>query len=124
MKYILITLALLATQLNAETITFKFEPPTQREDDTQLTQDEINKYFLFINDKWAIDIKKNETNTFSYDLSPGEHIITMETEDTGGRVSKRSNSFYVTVKEPSTISPPLAPGNVQVTVRVNVQAPQ
>lgn len=88
-------------------------PPTARTDGTALAADELAGFRFYATQDIDADLAgKLETeckwNLLFSDLTPGQYYVYAKAEDTGGRVSGRSNPY------PFVLLPPVAPPNAPV----------
>ena len=95
MKYLLLLLSFSAV---ADTATFTFTPPTEREDNTALQASEIGGYNVFVNGV------KSDTSPllpaatgFTLSLPSGAHTVEVTTLDTDSRESTMSTPVNAVV---------------------------
>ena len=119
MKYLLLTLLWLSPFMAlADTATFTFTPPTEREDNTPLPTSDIGGYNVFLNNVPvdAINPLLPAATGFTLDLPSGVHTVTVTTMDTDGRESLMS----VPVEANVPFNPKPASGiSVVITITVN-----
>lgn len=85
MKYLI--LLLLSFNALADTATFSFTPPTEREDGTPLTPQEIAGYNTYLNGTQRTGMLSSGATGFVINLPPGDHVVDVQTVDTDGRLS-------------------------------------
>ena len=95
MKYLLLLLSFSAF---ADTATFTFTPPTEREDSTVLQPAEIGGYNVFVNGvKSDISPLLPVVEGFTLSLPSGEHTVEITTVDTDSREGEKSAPVKVLV---------------------------
>ena len=116
MKYLLLLL-LFSGSVFADTATFTFIPPTEREDNSPLLPAEIGGYNVFVNGVINETSPLLPTATgFTLDLPSGAHTVTVTTMDTDGRESLFSTPVAADVPfDPKPVS------GVTVTITINVK---
>lgn len=84
-----------------------FDPPVTREDDTPLTNEEISHYEVYINGvRQPDDLGGTESSISLVGLENGEYCIVLRTVDTGGRVSRDSETSCKEETDGVVIIPP------------------
>ena len=97
-------LLLLSFTVHADIVTRSFTPPTERVDGTELLAEDIAGYRLYLNDTSLPLLLTN--NTFTLEITLGEHTVQIQTIDTDGRESTLSDTITVIGKadpKPQTI---------------------
>ena len=84
---IALLLAFASWPLFAGDVTINWTTPTEREDGTALTTDEIDRYDLYADGALFTTLAGGMNETFSGSMTPGEHCFAMKTVDTGNRES-------------------------------------
>ena len=107
-------LCFLSAGLFAGDVTLNWTTPTEREDGTALTTDEIDRYDLYADGALLTTLAGGLNETFSGTMSPGLHCFAMKTVDTGNRESVFSTEVCKLVTSDSppnsvTISVTIAP---------------
>ena len=118
MKHLLLLITLLSFNAFADTATFSFTPPTEREDNSPLLPAEIGGYNVLLNNVPvdAINPLLPTATGFTLDLQAGVHTVTVTTLDTDGRMSSPS----VPVDASVPFNPKPASGiSVVITITVN-----
>ncbi len=132
MKYLLFMLAILMsgdataavnitadpTNINEQKLILTCDYPIEREDGAPLALSEIAKvnFFVTSNGVRTAAGSNNAACTQTYDLTAvpdGSYVYTVQTEDTGGRVSADSTTVTMVVKR---IANPNSPTNLQGTL--------
>lgn len=104
LAFILLPQALLA----ASTVQLEWLPPTEREDGTPITDDDIQKYrvYMFVNGALvdSADLSKTDSSAQQVITGTGEYCYSMSTVDTDGREGRESDVQCVTIR--AGINPP------------------
>lgn len=109
---IVLTLAFVAWPLFAGDVTINWTTPTEREDGTSLSMDEIDRYDLYADGALLTTLAGGMNESYSGTLMPGLHCFAMKTIDTGNRESVFSGEVCKTVTSNS------APNSVTISVTV------
>jgi len=116
MKKLLLLALLIPLTAYADTGVFTYTAPTEREDNTPLSAEEIGGYNVFVNGELNDISPLLPTDTgFTLDLPSGEYIVTMTTLDTDGRESILSDALTIDVP-----FNPKAPSGVTVNITISI----
>ena len=105
----------ITTRANAETKTFRWTPPTQYEDNSNLPAAEIAGYNL-ICEGIVVAAINGPVASYNMDFAPGAYTCRLRTRGTNGLISGPSNdlTFTVAVPLPPTPVSPKAPTDFSV----------
>ena len=105
-------LILFSGALWADTGTFAFEAPTQREDGEVLLQSEIGGFNVYFMD--TITLLSPTDRDFTLDIPSGNHLIEVTCFDTDGRESTMAT---LQVRVVRVLSDPKPPTGLSVTIQ-------
>ena len=99
-------------EANADTATITFTPPTEREDNTPLSPDEIAGYEVYNTDGVSVKSLPGDATSFTMGTTSAMQSLVVTTKDTDGRESVYSQIVNV----PASVSNPKPPTGFSIVV--------
>jgi len=120
----LITALLLISSFTsmAEIRSGSYARPSLRVDGSSLSPEEIAGYNVYVDGVVIVNPEykytlEGDATTFSVEVLPGNHVLTVTTHDTEGRESTMSSEITVTAKSPP--NPPVIDSKTTITIIIN-----
>ena len=113
MKILLSFLLFVSLSVFADTATITFTPPTEREDNTPLSPDEIAGYEVYNSDGVSVKSLPGDATSFTMGTTSAMQSLVVTTKDTDGR---ESSVYSQIVNVPASVSSPKPPTGFTIVV--------